>query len=269
MAEKQVLVIMGSPRKGNTYRACEVLREVVQQQIPAEFEYLWLKDANLSPCKGCLACFAYGEERCPLLDDAPAMLEMMNRADMVVFASPVYGMNVSGIFKTFIDRFSFVFHRPRFFDKKAFLLVTTGVMGEDDVLRYLDQVARIWGFEVIGRAGLVTPSGTFAGKRAEEHGWIIAKAAADIAAALQRPARASPGLMDVIVFHAQRAVFALLETESPADFQYWQEKGWLAPDARYFVDVPVNPLYTAIGRIVGWYQARRTRHDLEHSAEPA
>jgi multimeric flavodoxin WrbA len=60
---KKILVIMGSPRKGNTFRACEELRGFLEKELAVEFEYLWLKDANLQPCRGCLACFAQGEER--------------------------------------------------------------------------------------------------------------------------------------------------------------------------------------------------------------
>jgi multimeric flavodoxin WrbA len=48
----------------------------------------------------------------------------MHAADGVIFATPVYVMNVSALMKTFIDHFSYIYHRPRFFDKKALLLST-------------------------------------------------------------------------------------------------------------------------------------------------
>ena len=38
---------MGSPRKGNTYRACEEFREHLQKTCLAEFEYIWLKDSRI------------------------------------------------------------------------------------------------------------------------------------------------------------------------------------------------------------------------------
>ncbi|WP_269850614.1 flavodoxin family protein [Methanosarcina horonobensis] len=84
-----------------------------------EFEYLMLKDADLSQCHGCFVCFTTGENHCPCKDDAPAIEQKMHSADGVIFATPVYGMNVSALMKTFIDRFSYIFHRPRFFDKKS------------------------------------------------------------------------------------------------------------------------------------------------------
>jgi len=77
----------------------------------------------------------------------------MHEADAVVFATPVYGLNVTGQMKVFVDRFSYIFHRPRFFDKKAFILTTAGIMGNTEVQKYLTTVARIWGFEIAGTPG--------------------------------------------------------------------------------------------------------------------
>ena len=156
----KVLVVMGSPRKGNTYRAAERIRELMEAHGPVEFEYLWLRDANLLPCRGCFVCVEKGEETCPNRDDAPAIVRRMREADGVILASPVYGMNVSGLFKVFVDRFSYIIHRPRFFDKKALLLTTTGAFGTKETEDYLAIVAQVWGFEIAGRAGLITPPGT-------------------------------------------------------------------------------------------------------------
>src|SRR5512145_3330087 len=130
----KVLVIMGSARKGNTYRATKKIEESMQSIGNVEFEYLMLKDASLSQCSGCCTCFGKGEDHCPNKDSAHIIEQKMHAADGVIFATPVYGMNVSALMKTFIDRFSYIFHRPRFFDKKALLLTTAGVLGNKEVL---------------------------------------------------------------------------------------------------------------------------------------
>jgi len=263
----KILVIMGSPQKGNTFRACEDLHNLLQEQIPVEFEYLWLKDANLLPCKGCYVCIPRGEDKCPNHDAAAAIEQKMHEADGVIFASPVYGMNVTGQMKTFVDRFCYIFHRPRFFDKKAFLLTTTGALGSKEVLGYLETVAGVWGFEVAGRAGLIIPPGTTpAPYRVTKNRKVLSQAAKEFSVALRRKKRKSPGLMAIIIFHAQRAAFSQMETVSPCDYQYWKTKGWLSRHARYYVDVPVNPLYGAIGNIVEWIQARNIRKDLQGAA---
>lgn len=257
----RVLVIMGSPRKGNTYRAAQTIEAAMRSLGEVEFEYLMLKDANLAQCLGCFLCFEKGEERCPQKDDAPSIEQKMHDADGVIFASPVYGMNVSGLMKVFIDRLSYIFHRPRFFDKKALLLATAGALGEKDVLDYLNLVATVWGFEVAGRAGIVT-SPVISARQTQKNEQTLRDAARVFYEALNRKTRASPGLRDVIIFHGQRGTFDELRNHSPVDYAYWDEMGWLAPGKRYFVDVPVNPVYDAVGRVIEWQTRRQIRRSL-------
>jgi len=257
----KILVIMGSPRKGNTYRAAKRIEDVMQSLGDVEFEYLMLSDVKLEPCRGCHACLEWGEERCPVRDDAPAVGQKMQDADGVIFASPVYGLAVTALMKTFIDRFSYVFHRPRFFDKKALLLATAGAVGENDVLDYLEDVAGIWGFDVVSRAGIVTPP-VLPEQQARNNDRKLDEAAREFFRALAERRERRPGLRSVIVFHGQRATFDELGDDFPADHAYWKERGWLDPSARYYTSAPINPLYDAAGRIVEWVARRRLRRDL-------
>jgi hypothetical protein len=139
--------------------------------------------------------------------------------------------------------------------------VTTGILGRKEVLAYLGSVARLWGFTVAGQAGLVTPI-PLPPHRASENGRAIARAAAEFSAAIGNSAPKRPGLSDILVFEGQRAAFAELESVSPADYRYWKEKGWFDRGTRYFTDVPVNPVYHAIGVAVGRFTARQVRSDL-------
>jgi multimeric flavodoxin WrbA len=132
--------------------------------------------------------FKKGEETCPNRDDAPAIEWKMREADGVILASPVYGMNVSGLFKIFVERFSYIFHRPRFFDKKALLLTTTGPVGTKETQTYLALVAQVWGFEIAGRAGMITPPGPLPEYRREENERKLATAAETFYRALRTPA---------------------------------------------------------------------------------
>jgi len=253
----KILVIMGSPRKGNTFRACEEFREHLQKIYPAEFEYVWLTDSHIEPCKGCFVCFPQGEDKCPNHDDDIHVIEQkMLDADGVIFASPVYSANVTGQMKTFIDRISYTGHRPRFFGKKAFFLVTTGIMGADDVLKYLKTLAWAWGFECIGTVGLITPNGVVPRYRAEINTKLLRKAAETFSAGLLRTTPRRVSIRDVIHFYGGRGPFSQMETVSPADYQYWKSRGWLSPDMYWFLDVPINPLYRAIGKIVEMYAKR-------------
>lgn len=257
----KILVIMGSPHKGNTYQAAKKIEQSIQAMGEVEFEYLMLKEANLSQCSGCFVCFVKGGTHCPHKDDASIIEQKMHTADGVILATPVYGMNVSALMKLFIDRFSYIFHRPRFFGKKALLLSTTGAIGLKQVLDYLKLVASIWGFEVIDSVGLVTPPMQISKKKEQENNEKLEKAASRFYNAFQKKRR-SPGLKDVLIFHAQKASFGELGQSSPADYSYWREKGWFDPDTKYYVDIPVNPVYNIVGKVSEKILKRKMRKDL-------
>jgi len=260
----KILVIMGSPRKGNTFHAAERIREILQQTLTVEWEYVMLRDVDLEQCRGCYTCFARGEEFCPIKDDASNLEQKMLDADGVIFATPVYGLQVSGLMKVFIDRHSYLFHRPRFFRQKALILTTAGAVGIKEVLNYLDLVARIWGFDVAARVGILSSATMepLPAHREQENERRLQKAAAAFLEALQRGTRSRPGLMDVIFFHVGRAPSAELGERAPADHHYWADQGWLEKGRRYYVDVPVNPLYHFLGQIVEWYLRRQIRKDM-------
>lgn len=71
----------------------------------------------------------------------------------------------------------------------------------------------------------------------------------------------NPGLFDVMAFHIGRAPRDEPGDPAPADQACRADRGWLEKGRRYYVDVPVNPVYHALGTAVEWCQ-RRVRRDL-------
>lgn len=61
-----------------------------------------LRGKDLRFCQGCLACQRTG--RCPIRDDAAALVRQMHDADVLVFATPIYYYGMSGQMKTLLDR---------------------------------------------------------------------------------------------------------------------------------------------------------------------
>ena len=57
---------------------------------------------QISFCRGCLACQKTCQ--CVMKDDASVIVEKMKKADVLVFATPVYFYEMSGQMKTFLDR---------------------------------------------------------------------------------------------------------------------------------------------------------------------
>ena len=101
----KIITLQGSPRKkGNT---AKVLSWVEEELIAMDHdvESIFLNTKNL---KGCLACGKCKEKPdtvgCIQKDDIPEILEKMTKAELVIFASPLYFWGVSSQLKTVIDR---------------------------------------------------------------------------------------------------------------------------------------------------------------------
>ena len=121
----KILVIIGSPRKANTYHTVQQIEQFHKTISRCEYEYLFLKDINLCQCKGCFTCISHGEEYCPLKDDRDWISQKIASSDGVILAGPNYASNVSGLMKNCIDRFAYNLHRPKYFNQKFMIVIKT------------------------------------------------------------------------------------------------------------------------------------------------
>lgn len=113
--------------------------------------------------------------------------------------------------------------------------------------------------EVAARVGVTSnvTMGPLPAHRVRENERELQAVAEAFLAALQREARAKPGLFDVMALHIGRSPCDKLGESAPAEHAYWAGKG-----RRYFVDVPVNLVYHALGVVMEWYMRRQVRRDL-------
>ena len=103
-ATKQVVVILGSPRKkGNSSTlAAQISRGA--KSAGAEVETLFLQGLKISPCRGCDTCQKDDSKGCAIKDDMQEIYPKLIKADAWVIASPVYWFTMSAQTKTFMDR---------------------------------------------------------------------------------------------------------------------------------------------------------------------
>lgn len=127
----KILGINGSPRPGgNTeWVVLQVLQEA--ERCGAETEYIHLEKLNFHGCKGCLWCQKNGQGKCVQQDDALPLYDKIAKADIVLFASPVYFSTMTSQLKTLMDRLYPFYGRggtPSRLPKpvKAVLIVTQG-----------------------------------------------------------------------------------------------------------------------------------------------
>jgi|GEM_PF-43743 len=101
----KILAINGSPRgrRSNTDRILQPFLEGAQE-AGAETETVYLKDLKINHCLGCFTCWTKTPGVCVHKDDMAALLPKVRRADVVVYATPLYVFTVSGLMKDFMDR---------------------------------------------------------------------------------------------------------------------------------------------------------------------
>jgi len=101
----KITIFNGSPKaeNGNTHLMVEAFSKGATQ-AGADVENIFLAKKKISPCRGCLACWFKTPGVCVIKDDMAELIEKLLSPDIVVFATPVYVDNVTGIMKNFMDR---------------------------------------------------------------------------------------------------------------------------------------------------------------------
>jgi len=120
---KSPLIINGAIRPGgNTDSLVEGVvagaKSVNLDPLMAE-----LRNKRISNCIGCYQCLK--TSRCSLQDDMTEIRALIEGADIILFASPLYWCGVTGLMKTFLDRLFFYYHpgtKPLISGKKAVIL---------------------------------------------------------------------------------------------------------------------------------------------------
>lgn len=114
-----ILVLNGSPRKnGNTAIMIDEFRKRVKQHT---VHVLPVGSMNVKGCKGCRYCYKHNGE-CIQQDDMNLIYEELKKADMVIFASPIYWFDISSQLKAVIDRMYALGSIGFAFDKTALFL---------------------------------------------------------------------------------------------------------------------------------------------------
>ena len=101
---KQVLVILGSPRRMGNSAALAARISRGAESAGAVVETLFLQDLQISPCRGCDTCQKPDSKGCMIEDDMQEIYPKLIRADAWLIASPVYWFTMSAQTKIFMDR---------------------------------------------------------------------------------------------------------------------------------------------------------------------
>ena len=108
---RNIVVFDGGYRSNKNSKTAFMVNHFINgaKEVGANVEYFKLKNYNIKECTGCYSCWTKSPGECifdnkKVKDDMSMLRNKYREADLVVFASPLYIFNVSGILKTFMDR---------------------------------------------------------------------------------------------------------------------------------------------------------------------
>ena len=215
----KILAIVGSPRKGKTYKA---IKSVEENYPEIDFDTMLINELDIGLCKGCYLCNSRGEEYCPLKDDRDTILAEMEKADGIIFASPVFVNHITGTTKNFIDRLGFLAHRPNFFDKQAMVMATCQSFGDDVVTDYLEGIVNVFGLNVTSKLGLKITTGSE--KEAQQNHEKTVKAFDTFIESIKKDTRVEPNMTQLVMFNSFKMVSEHAKDRFPADYAYYKDK---------------------------------------------
>ena len=152
----KTVIVYGIEHKGSTYNVVQLFKNKLNLSENQIQEYFLPKDMPQF-CIGCNNCFMKGEKLCPHQDYITPIKEAMWDAELIILASPVYVLHVTGQMKTFLDHFAFQFmlHRPNktMFSKKALVIAVAAGGGISSALTDMIGSLKNWGISHIFKFG--------------------------------------------------------------------------------------------------------------------
>lgn len=244
---KKITAFVGSAHKKNTHNAVVQFLKNLQALGDVEYEIVTLSNYKLGICRGCRVCFKKGEEFCPLKDDRDVLFEKIMASDGVVFATPNYSFQLSGIMKVFLDRFGFAFHRPRYYGKVFTCIVTQGFGGGNKIVEYLDFFGKGLGFNTL-KGTTVTGFDPKTEKEQRKINRDLAKQSKRFYAMLTKPAYPVPTLFQLMMFRMGRTTVKQEADPESVDYRYFVDRGWFKSD--YYYPTQLDPLKKAAGKFL-------------------
>jgi multimeric flavodoxin WrbA len=241
---KKIFAFIGSPQgeKSNCFLSVKMLTDkLIEKDNDIECDFYFVSKLKINYCQGCMTCFSEGY--CPQdkNDDMPMLKKKMEEADMIIFASPNYIMNVSGQMKTFLDRLCLWFHIFPLTGKIGFSIMSTGgpqtsIADKDGGLNYLEAMQVSLGIKSLGSIAVQAfKPGQFTDPE---------KLNTDISAASEKIIEYLSGLKSVDSDNFSELVFKLTRTKikyaEGMGFarQYWTDNGMI--NLRRFSDLLIK-----------------------------
>lgn len=228
----QIVIIHGSPRKGNTYLAAKQFQAEMEKLGAVSFKEFFVPQDLKEPCLGCGMCFRKGREFCPHAQYTLPIYDALMAADAIILTTPVFVYGASGAMKNVLDHLGHIWmaHRPEevMFAKKAFVLSTTGYKGIKESNHTLVTSLKWWGLNRVYSRGYAMGAADWNQvpvKTKDKFQRLIKKDAGRFYREVAGHKKHRPYFKTWILFHIVRHM-----KKDPQAFmldrKYWEEKNW-------------------------------------------
>lgn len=223
----KILLIHGQNHKGSSYHIGRMIADKIKCEKEIT-EFFLPKDLNHF-CTGCYSCID-DDSKCPFYFEKRRIMEAAEKADLLIFTTPTYCMRVSSPMKAFIDlTFTYwMVHRPKdcMFEKKAVVISTAAGMGTSTAIKDIVTALEYWGVPQIAKYGISVQASGW-DKVSDKNKAKIERATDKIAEKLSDNRKPKIGVKTKALFGIMRMMQKNDWGSSPAEKEYWQEKGWL------------------------------------------
>ncbi len=181
------------------------------------------------------------------------IIEEMISADGTIFASPTYARTISALMKKFVERTSYIAHRPIFFGKYAMALATCAGFGADLTCKYLVENFTQTGFNFVSSVELRTAT-----KSETEAEYTRTKALnvyGKLISAIKSHEKFEPSLGQLVYFNIFKSISEWNKTKGWADYKYYKDK----KDFYYDIKIPFVK-----NKIAKWIAGREFKKLMAH-----
>lgn len=221
---KKCLVLHGSPRRGNTYKATMQAVERLAKR-GWEFEQIHIRDLKLPPCIGCFNCILRDEALCPHREIMGKIIDLMHQCDALIVGAPIYIMHVNAETKNLFDHLAYVFHRPRFFGKQAMVITTTAAAAAKRGTKFLKETLYQLGYNHAYELPIACWDAEL--KLTDKLKARIARISDRFAHDVESGRQYKPSWFHMTYHTAFRAAALAGTRERSTDHLYWKEQGLL------------------------------------------
>lgn len=233
----KILAIIGASRHGNTAELVRYFEGQLKEKADVEFEYLFLCDYPIDFCTGCHLCIFEGEERCPHSKNVNLIEAKITECDGLIMASPGYMFSVTGIMKNFLDHVAYNCHRPKYFNKKVFLLASCNDFQQKSVFLPMENWANASGFSVIGKSYIDMLPIPLTNKVLDKKRSSLKSAVLKFYNALKSDKTPKPVLGSILIFRVFRTLCSYFPEVFKADFDYYNKKKAYDKGVHWFMPV--------------------------------